>query len=60
MNDSEFRTANYNGLIHSMHARFLNRDGFFLGSELSMLTSFYGGYYNCDGFILNFMAGIKF
>jgi hypothetical protein len=60
MNDSEFRIANYHGLIHTLHTRLIDRERFFVGSELSMLTNFSGGYYNCDGFILNIMAGIKF
>ncbi len=48
------------GLIHTIHFRLLNREKLFLGTELSMLTSFWHGSYNCDGFVWNFMAGIKF
>jgi hypothetical protein len=48
------------GLIHTVHFRILNREKLFLGTELSMLTSFSDGFYNCDGFVWNFMGGIKF
>jgi hypothetical protein len=48
------------GLIHTIHFRILNKEKFFTGTELSMLTSFSEGYYNCDGFVWNFMAGIRF
>jgi hypothetical protein len=48
------------GLIHTIHFRILNREKFFAGTELSMLTSFSGGAYECNGFIWNFLGGIKF
>jgi hypothetical protein len=57
---SEFDKENLFGLIHTLTLRFINRGKFFLGTELSMLTSFSEGYYNCDGFVWNFMGGIKF
>ncbi len=57
--DASFGKEFNKGLIHTIHFRLLNREKFFLGTELSMLTSFWHGYYNCDGFIWNFMAGIK-
>lgn len=47
------------GLIHTIDFRLLDREKFFVGTEVSMLTSFSDGYYNCDGFVWNFMAGIK-
>lgn len=59
MEYSDFgKTVNY-GLIHTINFRLVEKENFFFGSELSMLTSFYKGYYNCDGFILNFMGGVK-
>ncbi|HKJ79585.1 MAG TPA: hypothetical protein VKA10_08615 [Prolixibacteraceae bacterium] len=58
--DASFGKELNKGLIHTVHFRFLNRENFFIGNELSMLTSFAQGYYNCDGFVWNFMAGIKF
>jgi len=48
------------GLIHTVHLRILNKEKFFIGTELSMLTSFSEGYYNCDGFVWNLMGGMKF
>lgn len=48
------------GLIHTIHFRILDKQQFFLGTEMSMLTSFYKGSYNCDGFVWNFMGGFKF
>lgn len=56
----DFGKQNLFGLIHTVHFRVLNMEKFFLGTELSMLTSFSEGYYNCDGFVWNFMGGIKF
>lgn len=55
-----FGKENLFGLIHTVHFRILNKEKFFVGTELSMLTSFSEGYYNCDGFIWNFMGGLKF
>ena len=60
MEYSEFGKENLFGLIHTVQVRILNKDKFFVGTELSMLTSFSVGFYNCDGFVLNFMGGIKF
>jgi hypothetical protein len=57
---SEFEKQNLFGLIHTVHIRILNKEKIFVGTELSMLTSFSEGYYNCDGFVWNFMGGIKF
>ena len=57
---SEFEKQNLFGLIHTVAIRILNREKIFVGTELSMLTSFSEGYYNCDGFVWNFMGGIKF
>ena len=57
---SDFEKENLLGLIHTVHLRILNKENFFIGTELSMLTSFSEGYYNCDGFVWNFMGGIKF
>lgn len=48
------------GLIHTVQFRIINKEKFFAGTEISMLTSFSESYYNCDGFIWNFMAGLKF
>lgn len=56
----DFEVETLTGLIHTVHIRFLNKERFFVGTELSMLTSFSDGAYNCDGFIMNFMGGIKF
>jgi hypothetical protein len=60
MEYSEFGKENLFGLIHTVHFRILNMERFFVGTELSMLTSFSEVYYNCDGFVWNFMGGIKF
>jgi hypothetical protein len=60
MEYSEFGKQNLFGLIHTVHFRILNKERFFIGTELSMLTSFSDGAYNCDGFVWNFMGGIKF
>jgi len=60
MDYSEFGKENLFGLIHTIHFRILNKEKFFVGTELSILTSFSEGYYNCDGFVWNFMGGIKF
>jgi hypothetical protein len=60
MDYSEFGKDNLFGLIHTVHFRILNKEKFFVGTELSMLTSFSEGYYNCDGFVWNFMGGIRF
>ncbi len=60
MDYSEFGKENLFGLIHTVHFRILNKEKLFVGTELSMLTSFSDGHYNCDGFVWNFMAGIKF
>ncbi len=57
---SDFAKDNLFGLIHTVHFRILNKEKFFVGTELSMLTSFSEGAYNCDGFIWNFIGGIKF
>lgn len=56
---SEFGKEINTGLIHTVHFRILDREKYSLGTELSMLTSFSEGYYNCDGFVWNFMCGIK-
>lgn len=56
----DFEVEPLTGLIHTVHLRILNKEKFFVGTELSMLTSFSEGYYNCDGFVWNFMGGIKF
>jgi opacity protein-like surface antigen len=56
----DFSNETLLGLIHTVHFRILNREKFFFGTEISMLTSFSEGYYNCDGFVWNFMGGIKF
>jgi hypothetical protein len=56
----DFGTETLFGLIHTVNLRILNRKKFFVGTELSMLTSFSDGAYNCDGFVWNFMGGIKF
>ena len=48
------------GLIHTVNIRILNKEKFYIGTEFSMLTSFSEGYYNCDGFVWNFMGGINF
>lgn len=56
----DFEVEPLAGLIHTVHFRILNKEKFFIGTELSMLTSFSEGYYNCDGFVWNFMGGIKF
>lgn len=48
------------GLLHTVHFRIIDKEKFFFGTELSMLTSFSEGFYNCDGFVWNFMGGIKF
>jgi hypothetical protein len=58
--NSEFRKETLFGLLHTVHLRILNREKFFVGTELSMLTSFSDGAYNCDGFVWNFMGGVKF
>lgn len=60
MEYSDFGQQYLYGLIHTVNFRILNKEKFFLGTELSMLTSFSEGAYNCDGFIWNFMGGIKF
>jgi len=56
----DFGTETLLGLTHTVNLRILNREKFFVGTELSMLTSFSEGYYNCDGFVWNFMGGVKF
>ncbi|MDO8952835.1 MAG: hypothetical protein Q7U86_09435 [Draconibacterium sp.] len=56
----DFGTETLLGLIHTVNFRIIDKEKFFAGTELSMLTSFSEGYYNCDGFVWNFMAGIKF
>jgi len=58
--EGNFAKESLGGLIHTIHFRILNKEKFFVGTELSMLTSFSEGYYNCDGFVWNFMGGIKF
>ncbi|HSO89063.1 MAG TPA: hypothetical protein VLQ91_21100 [Draconibacterium sp.] len=58
--EGNFAKESLAGLIHTIHFRILNKERFFIGTELSMLTSFSEGYYNCDGFVWNFMGGIKF
>ena len=58
--DSNFDTSLDIGLIHTINFRLLDKEQFFVGTEISMLTSFSEGYYNCDGFIWNFMVGYKF
>jgi len=60
MDYSEFGKENLFGLIHTVHFRILDKEKLFVRTELSMLTSFSEGHYNCDGFVWNFMAGIKF
>lgn len=47
------------GLKHTVGIRIMDRPKFHLGTELSMLTSFSEGYYNCDGFVWNIVAGFK-
>jgi hypothetical protein len=56
----DFEIAPLTGFIHTVNLRFLNKEKFFVGTELSMLTSFSDGAYNCDGFVWNFMGGVKF
>lgn len=58
--EGNFAKESLVGLIHTINFRILNKEKFFVGTELSMLTSFSEGYYNCNGFVWNFMGGIKF
>ena len=58
--EGNFSKESLVGLLHTVHFRILNKEKFFVGTELSMLTSFSDGAYNCDGFVWNFMGGIRF